>query len=42
MFIAVDSEDMAKLADVLLRAVKKEQTLKTRFESTGIKFIDLV
>lgn len=41
MFVAMDNEDMAKLADQLVRAAKKEKTLKTRLEAAGIKFVDL-
>ncbi len=41
LFIALDNEDMGKLAEQLVRASKKEKTLKTRLEAAGIKFVDL-
>jgi hypothetical protein len=41
MFIAVDSDDIAKLTEQLVRAAKKEKTLKARLEAAGIKFVDL-
>jgi hypothetical protein len=41
LFIAIDEEDIAKLAEHLIRATKKEKTLKARLEVAGIKFVGL-
>jgi hypothetical protein len=41
MFIALDSEDIVKLKDVLIRAEEKTKTLKSKLDAAGIRSVDL-
>lgn len=40
MFIGIDSDDIAKLMDILLRAQEKAKTLKRSLDSVGIRSVD--
>jgi hypothetical protein len=41
MYIALDADDIAKLAEILKRSEEKTKTLKEKMNSVGIRVIDL-
>jgi hypothetical protein len=41
MYLALDADDVVKLAEILRRAQEKTKTLKGKMDSAGIRVIDL-